>query len=264
MTEIRRGMSFADYLAHPALGSGAVRQYLQSPAHYRHYLQTRGEPPTPAMLLGSAAHCAVLEPREFGARFVRAIDVDRRTKDGKAEWADFTAQNAARTVLTADQHDTVLAIADTLQALPEYRDVTSGGGDVEVSAFWEDGGLQLKGRADWIGGGTLIDLKTAADASPAGFARSIARYRYHVQAAMYCDAFRADRFVFVAIEKVPPFAAGVYTLDDASLEQGRIEYRRALAGIRECSASDHWPSYGASEISLPGWAFDYDEVEVEA
>jgi hypothetical protein len=68
--------------------------------------------------------------------------------------------------------------------------------------------------------------------------------------------------VFVAIEKAPPFAAGVYTLDDASLEQGRIEYQRALAGIRECRATDNWPGYGAQEIALPGWAFDYDDAEV--
>jgi predicted amidohydrolase len=126
-----------------------------------------------------------------------------------------------------------------------------------VSAFWTDPetGLELKARADMLNGmATCIDLKSAADASPHGFANAIARYRYHVQAALYLDAFGAERFVFVA---------GIYTLDDASVQQGRDEYRRALRGIAEHQQKDVWPSYGAQEISLPGWAFDYeDEVIV--
>jgi hypothetical protein len=259
---IVRGMPFPEYLAHPALGSGAIRQYLQSPAHYRHYLQTRGEPPTPAMLLGSAIHCAVLEPREFNARYVKAIDMDRRTKAGKAEWLEFVERNQGKVVLTSEQYDTAWAVRDTLLAMPEYRAVSNGGiGDVEVSAFWTDPetGLELKARADSLDGmATCIDLKSAADASPHGFAGAIARYRYHIQAAMYLEAFGCERFIFVAAEKNPPFAAGVYTLDEASVQQGRDEYRRALRGIAEHQQKDTWPSYGAQEISLPGWAFDWD------
>jgi hypothetical protein len=54
----------------------------------------------------------------------------------------------------------------------------------------------------------------------------------------------------------------VYTLDDASIEQGRIERRRALDGIAEHRDTREWPSYGVQELSLPNWAFDYDDAEV--
>jgi hypothetical protein len=265
---IVRGMPFPEYLAHPALGSGAIRQFIKSPGHFLHYTRTKGVPPTPQMLLGSAAHCAVLEPREFNSRYAKAPDVDRRTKDGKAAWAEFLDCNPHKEILTPEQYDTAWAIKDTLSAMPEYRALLAAGAhyDVEVSCFWTDDatGLELKGRADMLrSDGVCIDLKTTIDASPHGYPHAIARYGSHIQAAIYCDAFECDRFVFVAIENKPPFAAGIYTLDEASLELGRQQYRAALDGIAKYERSGIWPiGYGEQEIGLPAWAFWEDEKEV--
>jgi hypothetical protein len=265
---VKFDLPFADYLAHEGYGSGAIRQFIKSPAHFQHYIRTKGEPPTPAMLLGSATHCAVLEPREFDQRYVRAPDIDKRTKAGKEAWAIFSDANQDKTILTPDQHNTAYAIRDTLLAMPEYRRLVFGAEviGVEVSEFWTDAGtgIKLKGRADMLrSDGVCIDLKTTVDASPNGYPRAIARYGSHVQAAMYCDAFNCERFVFVAVENKPPFAAGIYTLDEASLELGRQQYHAALAGIARCEREGVWPQgYGEQEIGLPAWAFWENEEEV--
>jgi len=268
--EFAHGLPFADYLAHEGYGSGAIRQFLKSPAHFQHYIRTGGEPPSPAQLLGSATHCAVLEPREFDKRYAAPPSgLDRRTKAGKDAWAMFQEANQGKDILTAEQHQTAYAIRDTLLAMPEYRKLIYNNGEcsVEVSHFWEDGStdLPLKARADMLlSNGIAVDLKTAADASPRGFAAAMARYGYHCQAAMYCDAFSVDRFVFVAVENKPPFAAGVYHLDEASLELGRQQYRAALEGIAQCEHEGVYPlGYGEQEISLPNWAFFENDNDVE-
>ena len=261
------GLPFEEYLAAPGYGSGAIRQFLKSPTHFLHYRE-KGIAATAQMLLGSAAHCAVLEPLEFDSRYAAAPEVDRRTKVGKEAWAEFSARNSGKEILTAEQHETAWAIKDALAAMPEYRDLVFGGGEyaTEVSRFWTDEvtGIKLKGRADMLrSDGVCIDLKTTVDASPHGYPRAIAKYGSHIQAAIYCDAFGCDRFVFVAIENKPPFAAGIYTLDEASLELGRQQYRAALDGIAKCERVGAWPAgYGEREIGLPAWAFWESEEEV--
>lgn len=263
-----KDMPFAEYLAREGYGSGAVRQFLKSPAHFLHYTRTKGEPPTPQMVLGSAAHCAVLEPREFNLRYVAAPDIDRRTKAGKDAWAMFQEANQEKEILTAAQYSTAYAIRDTLLAMPEYRSLIYDAEieGVEVSAFWTDEatGIKLKGRADMLrSDGVCIDLKTTVDASPHGYPNAIARYGSHIQAGMYCEAFGCDRFIFVAVENKPPFAAGIYTLDEASLELGKQQYHAAVAGIARCEREGVWPhGYGEQEIGLPGWAFWEDEEKV--
>ena len=269
-------LPFADYLAAPGISSSSVRQYIRSPSHYRHYLETGGEPPTPAQLVGTLIHCAVLEPGSWHARYVIAPAVDRRTKDGKQAWATFAAANKNREIVSADQHETAWTIADRLSEMPEFRRLKFSGinSAVEASAFAIDpeSGLQTKARADFVrADGVLMDLKSAADASPHGFASACARYGYHIQAAFYLDTFNADpadgpqydRFCFVAVEKAAPYAAGVYWLDEASIELGRQQYRKALLEIAQHQRNDTWPvGYGEQEISLPAWAFWENEEEV--
>jgi hypothetical protein len=260
MTEILRNLLMTDYLALPGISASGIKQFLRSPAHYRHW-QTAPSEPTPAQRLGTLVHTLTLEPGSFADHYAVAPVVDRRTKAGKEQYEDWSATLNGRDPVTLDQYDTAQHIARSVRSQPAWAPLLIGS-EIEVTAVSDIDGHRCKGRADIVAGKTLVDLKTAANASPQAFSRSMATYGYHIQAALYCDLFGADRFILVAVETAAPYACGIYTVDDASLEQGRIEYRRALAGIRECRATDNWPSYGAQEIALPGWAFDYDDAEV--
>jgi hypothetical protein len=68
-----------DYLSYSAL-----KAFAKSPNHYLQYVN-REFVETPAMVLGSALHCAVLEPNEYGKRYTIAPKFDRRTKAGKEQ-----------------------------------------------------------------------------------------------------------------------------------------------------------------------------------
>jgi hypothetical protein len=259
-----RGLPFDRYLATDAVSASSMKAYLRSPLHYRHQIETPSKP-SPAQIDGTIIHAVVLEPVEARSRYaIWEAGTDRRTKRGKEAYAEFAEVNEGRIIITSDQWDTAHLIRDQLLADPEYRRVCNPGGLIEFSAFGTDAdtGLDIKARADHYFDGTVMDLKSAVDASPHGFARAVAAYKYHLQASHYLHMFEADRFVFVAIEKSPPYAHGVYTLDEASIEQGRIERRRALDGIAEHRQTREWPSYGVQELSLPNWAFDDEDIEV--
>jgi exodeoxyribonuclease VIII len=123
----------------------------------------------------------------------------------------------------------------------------------------------MRGRPDALGDNLIVDLKTAQDASPDAFARTAANFGYHAQAAYYLDGLRnlgyCDEqavFLFVVVEKTPPFGVAVYALDDDAIEAGRAQYEDAWSTYRSCRASNNWPSYPGSQkietLSLPRWA----------
>ena len=88
------------------------------------------------------------------------------------------------------------------------------------------------------------------NASPSAFGWSALKYRYHVQASFYMDAFYHKfgeypaGFVFIAIEKEPPYAVAAYMTTPDMLERGGAAYMRNLQTLRRCLDTGEWPAYG--------------------
>jgi exodeoxyribonuclease VIII len=140
-------------------------------------------------------------------------------------------------------------------------------GKAEQSFWWTDTatGMRCKCRPDWYYGSTVVDIKTTTDASPQAFARSVATFAYHVQAAHYLEGLsdRCQRFVFVAVEKTHPHAVAVYELDADALALGRTTRDNALDVIAGCQAAGVWPGYSdtVQTLSLPKWATNPIQTE---
>lgn len=260
----RPGLPFTDYLAAEAMSNSALKRLRKSPAHFK-----AGDDPDaeqkPSLRRGSLLHTLVLEPEQMATRYVVKPDgMNFATKDGKA-WRD--AVPAGVEIVTAAEHKTALRQAANLRAVPEIAALL-GEGQAEVSFFWIDSltGELCKGRADWVfctgQGVILLDLKTAEDASPFGFAKACARYGYHMQAPWYSDGWKAATgedvlgFVFGAVESTWPNVAEAYMLDDEAIDKGRVECRRLLNLHASCKAANHWPAYAETitPLSLPAWA----------
>ena len=94
-------------------------------------------------------------------------------------------------------------------------------------------------------------------ASPDNAIKTIARYLYHLQAAHYLEVTKASEFYFVFVEKVYPFAVGVYSLDDDTIAEGRALRFLALKQISQCHTDNYWRGYSESveTLSLPNWAY---------
>ncbi|QXP89647.1 PD-(D/E)XK nuclease-like domain-containing protein [Methylococcus capsulatus] len=259
------------YHQHQAVGHSGLVRIMRSPAHYRAWLDHPPEP-TPQMLFGTAFHAALLEPEKFGAEYAIAPKFDRRTKEGKAQAETWEAENAGKTPLTVEQMSAIEKMVVSVRAHAGAESLLAEG-VAEMSAFWIDPetGVECKCRPDWmqVDGGVqhIVDVKTTCDASAEGFARAIATLGYDVQAALYVDGIEVitgckATFLFIAVEKDPPYAAAVYKAADEVIEVGRTKYRGALQLLKWCRENDRWPAYqpnGEIEtINLPRWAAKFD------
>jgi exodeoxyribonuclease VIII len=232
----------------------------RTPAHYRAKVDGLiADEQTPAMRLGSMIHRAILEPETVaGAWVVKPEGMNFATKEGK-EW------KAAQTqpIITADEDATIVGMRDSVHAHPAVKRVLANA-RTEVSLFanGEDGVLR-KARIDALpeSGNVIVDIKSCQSADPDMMAKSVVSYRYDVQAAYYLDICKLlgidkSEFLFVCVEKQPPYAVAVYALDQDAIEWGRKQYQRDLATIKHCEAEDHWPSFtqDITTLALPAWA----------
>jgi len=263
-------MDNAEYHAHPAISKSHLDLIARSPLHYwaRFIDPKRIIPePTQAMRLGSALHTHVLELDKWDHEYAVAPDgIDRRLKAGKEAWAAFEADAAGKTVLSRDEADHVMHMGRAILSHPAAAMLLNLPGEAETTHMWMDepSGLQCKCRPDWLtnDGCLIVDLKTTTeDASPQGFRKSIANFRYHTQAAWYLQGVeyatgtRPDQFIFVVVEKKPPHAVAVYAADQEMIEIGGQHARRDLMRLAECHKDGRWPGYSdeIEMIGLPAW-----------
>lgn len=255
-------------------GPGISKSHLdaasgKSMRHYWHrYLNPNREPEpqTPAKMMGTALHCAILEPDLFPTEVIESPGFDRRTKVGKAEWEAFQAQHQGKVILEPDDYATCLAMRDAVYSHPEAGPLMRAAGRSELSVYAIDAptGELIKCRIDRLldSGSMIIDLKTTDDASPTGFGKSAANYRYPVQTAWYqrvLDAAYGEHpndWVFLAIEKEPPYALGLYFMEPEPVMRAAIAAQRDFERIVEHRRKGEWPDYGMTPqpLLLPSWS----------
>ena len=224
----------------------------KSPYHYR--MAIRSE--TPAMKLGTALHCAVLEPERFGMTYIE-VEGDRRTKTVKETIK--AAEEAGRIVLTSDEMAAVQGMAASIQESQNFR-TFSPDAVTEHSVFGYLEGVPVKCRPDmWVEKyNVLIDLKTTEDASPQAFAKSCRRYRYHVQDAFYRHVISAATgvsaddmaFGFCVVEKQPPYAVAWYEIDAPDTERGWLEALADLGEYKDAKEHDDWKGYSNKIVTI--------------
>lgn len=217
-----------------------------------------------AMSFGSAAHMAILEPSVFDKTYARLPDgYNGTTRAGKEAKAAIEADR--KIPLKPDDYDAVKSLAANVWSVDIVKKALSGS-QFEQSAFWNDEttGLVCKCRPDAYNPSLriMVDAKTTVNASVAEFAKSIAKYGYHMQQSYYRDGWQlagggdVDAFIFIAIESEKPYAFSIYELDVEDEEIGRAIYRNTLIEYARCKELNVWPAYpqGVQRISLPKWA----------
>ena len=233
--------------------------------------------PTAALDFGQAWHKAVLEPQAFDAEYAgMAEKVDRRTNVGKATWGAFVAANPGKQILEPGEYPLILAMREAIWRRPDCQRLLADA-MVECCIIWEDAdtgvrckalidAIKLEGYKSWT---TVTDLKSARDASFAGFRGAIAEYAYHYQMAFYLDGlntlFPAPRLgVLLAQEKTFPYAAKPHSVHEDDLDFGRKQYKRDLAIYARCIERDEWPGYanGIDDCPMKPWRrMDYELAE---
>ncbi len=259
-----------DYHALDRLSSHRLQLFKRSPAHYRHY-DANPEPATPAQAFGEMLHLAVLEPDRY-AREVVLTDAGTRTK----AYAELVETHGAARVATREDAAHLGAMRQALARHPAAAALLHPQAPRELSIVFDreavctDSGecvaVACKSRLDVFDADhrRIVDVKSARDASPRAFGRAAHDYGYLLQGAFYAcaaaaatgEAPHAFEVVFVAVEKAPPYAVGVYRVDGPALARALAEVETLVEAYARCRRDDCWPAYSphVEPLALPPWA----------
>ena len=253
------------YHASDAVSHSMLKQISESPAKYQ-YEKTHPSfrAPSRALELGTAIHCALLEPEKFVTTYAAMPKFDGRTTVGKAAKTEWETMHVGKKGLNDEDWQVVTRVRERVITDAFYKRFFNVG-HKEKSFFVTDKetGLRLRCRPDnyIVENGLVVDLKTTEDAQPHSFNIDITKYKYLTQAAFYVDLLeqstgeRPKAFVIVAVEKERDCDLNAYYFDDDALKLGRTMYRGWLRQLADCLSKDRWPGYPREFIRYraPQW-----------
>lgn len=267
------------YFAADGVSHSMLKHMDPTPAHLLAYLarqEQEAERPI-ALTLGTLVHERVLTPGgEFKQVAVKPEGLRFNTKEGKAWREEHLA--AGKQILTQDEYVFVVCAVENILAHPECRPLfESDATKTEVSVFCPfslGGTVQRKARIDIVSAGNaLADIKTCQSAHKPDFASAILDFGYHTQAAYYLDIWAdavpvgqeaKSHFVFIAVEKTPPYLVAVYDIAARAIKEGRRINIERLQKYIECKETAHFPGYSQSveDIDLPAWYWKRQERSI--
>lgn len=253
-------MSNEAYHAADGISKSHTDAAAAGPQHYwAKYIDPNRQPfaPTDDMRIGTLIHAAVLEPDEVGNRYIvlpeegpnrptsRQINAKKPSPETLAAidwWREFEEKAKGKEIVPAEWLETAWNCRKAIFEEPYAAKLLAHGAPEQaIFATDPETGLLLKCKPDWLrdGDGIMVDIKSAADASPREFFRVMGKRRYHVQHPFYADVYKhafgekIDHFFYVAVEKTHPFNVGVYYLQNEQILQAREQYKKDLKVIQE-------------------------------
>jgi len=252
------------------LSSTPLREAGKSLRHYWYYMQKEEEKKS-HFDFGNAFELALLDQKGFekkvaikdDAEIIQKITTERpkiightSTKEYRTWKDEFFADNEEKYIIDktgAESYETIEVMLDSC-----FRDrvIQSMIKNIEYqySLMWidETTGLKLKTRPDIckINKNVIVDVKTARDGSPDGFARSIRDYKLHIQAIMQIDGVLStglmpsvDGYFWLVVEKEPPYNATLYEFTEWQQEESKDEYHFLLKQVKEAKEKNLWTGY---------------------
>lgn len=263
-------MTPEEYRAHPALNFSRAKLLLQSPAHFAAGAQIE---PTTAMASGTLVHAYSLQ----GIKMPYVIRPDNDPETGE-KWhgqrKGCKAWMAAQTlpVFTAEEVADQAGMVAALEASEEFQSISKLCPVRERPAFATYRGVELKALFDMegvdAGGAPMIcDMKTTADGSPEGFARSAVKYRYALQGVWYSTVLALEKsldarpgFLWITVESSAPYNVTAYSIPDEAWDAGQKQLDRIIDIYLQCQETGVWPGYGTGiqQLPWPRWAQEPD------
>lgn len=200
--------------------------------------------------MGSICHSLFLEGIDIAEVIVADDWRKNATKDaanaartkGKIPLLEKHYDQALKVVTSAQRHlaESELGITDLQKE-----------GDSELSYFWQENGIWLRIRPDWISKDRwiIIDTKfTGLSASPASFDRLVLSMGYDIQSALYARGIRhiektEPKFIFFVCEVEEPYLCSLISLDPQYLDMADRKVEMGIGLWKKHLESNEWPGY---------------------
>lgn len=265
--------SYEQYASIKALRSSELKKLRRSPAHYRAAI-LNPKAITPALersfSKGKAFDVLILHGESAFQNLVTIEpDLNRNTKAYKG-WKK--ANSDAQCILTETEKNNILQMQAAAFQKKRFSEIFNDAGFRHRVLIWQcsNTGLWCKAEIDFItDDGTLVDLKTTADAGFFFFSRNAARLGYLNQAAFYLEGIehitgiRHDRFLFAAVETEPPFESHVFRASIEQIDRAREQNLENMQLLRSCLINNEWPGYPDQIMELESGHYIYDDYEAE-
>lgn len=266
-----------------AVHSSTLKHMIKSPhAYYRSLFFPR--PATPAVNFGSLAHKAILEGKHFLEDYIVEPVFSGYTKDGvyttsanatsvkaaKQQW--YASLRPEQKVVTQSDYDELGFMMDSLVNHKFVREVFKDG-KTEVRGQYKhktDIGVAFANDFLSFDAETWVDLKTTTDSSHDAFRKSIEKFRYDLQFAIYDEGNekvfgkRAKFPVWIAIENQEPFECRVHFVDDFYKQTGQYEFNRCMSELKRCLTENEWPQAQAQieSVEPTSWFRYYYDLRI--
>ena len=274
---IYKNKTFPEYVAVEAINNSSLKLFEDCPARYIHYL-TAEDADNPAFAKGRLWHTAILELEHIERDYATICHATQERLLAQAQAAgskaksfskalstykEWAALNEGKEIITQEELEAALAGRHGVYHGAFKEALNRGDAELSVVSEYEGihGPMAVKGRFDLYDRetGTIWDLKTTRDASPAGFGRLAWSYGYVRQAGFYrmlceLEGLPFEHFRIVAVETAAPYLSGIYTVPPEATRWASECARAALDRLAECQKTDTWPGYGSSGLALPTFA----------
>lgn len=266
--EVSYNQPDAEYRKAEGQSQSHLKCILKSPAHYES-AKTFSMIPTPAMEMGTALHCRVLDgEKAFQSSYIqKPKDINLSTKEGR-EWK---ATVGKKKILTTggkdDPWNSVQGMTDALRKIDWFS-----GTDKEyikyneVSIYWDWLGVNCKARLDrvLVDEGIVLDLKTTDSVDATTFQKKVVGLQYDFQAAYYAKAAeiaygKPFKFIFVAVERKAPYCVDMFEVSPNMMREGLSKNIAALKLLKTCATLDQWPAPEPkiNKLDYPRWYTPY-------
>jgi len=228
---------------HAGLGvsSSSIRRFGESQLHA---IEQKLES-SPTLKFGTAAHSYLLEGEEAFKRDVVIMTGSPYTKANKELKEEYEANGLI--VLKESDMEIIQGMKDNMiyegNAYINAKDKIA-----ESSIYWYEDDVICKCRPDVLckpidkprvdNEIIIVDYKTTQSCDPRQFGYSVRKYGYDLQAAFYrrgveAAGYKVKEFVFVAQEKVHPYAAKVFRITQEHMDYAWHTVERYLEEYKE-------------------------------
>lgn len=222
-----------------------IELFLKSPRSY-FYSKNNFEDQDQEMPLNVAIFEYIMNRELFDRNFIVSPKFNKRTTQGKKDYADFVQMANGKYVLTEDEMEMIIQASVGVMMNRSFLSLLEKS-QYDLSVYSKDKktGLNVKLRPHVVSDerNTLIHFMGCSDNSPKKFKLDAEEKQYGLCAAFHIDFLNLEDFVFGAIEKKPPYQTVLYRLPKQLIEHGRKQYRMGLDLLKWSIDNNYWCDY---------------------
>ena len=245
-----------DYHAGVGISSSYIRRFGQSQLHAIEHKQES----SPNLKFGTASHSLIVEGEEAFDKEVRVLTGSPYTKAYKEEKAEYEEQGFI--VLKESEVETIQSMKDNM-VYEGNAYLDAKGKIAEASVYWYEDDILCKCRPDMMcpplkepnsdNKIVIVDYKTTISCEPFAFNKSVKKYGYDMQAAWYrrgiqMAGYDVEDFVFIAQEKVHPYASKVFRITKEQMDFGWTMMESYLEDYKEYQKGKSLSIYNSANV----------------